>query len=115
MASNNLAVRLMPEIVRSVAFGTIGAAYTGIGTAMTRPIRIFLLQNLTDKLLLFSFNGIDDHLPLPTNGYVLLDISANQSFNQGYYLAESSRLYVKQDTAAPTAGAVYLTTFYGGV
>lgn len=114
----SLAVRFTPEVVRTVAFGAIGAAYVGIGTAMTRPIRVFVLQNLTDKLLMFSFNGIDNHLPLPSNGYIIVDIASNQSFNQGFYLAEGQRLYVKEDPvapAAPTLGAVYLSVFYGAV
>lgn len=112
---SSLAVRFMPEVVRSLAFGSISGAYAGIGTAMTRPIRIFMLQNLTDVSLMFSFNGIDDHFPLPSNGYLLVDISTNQTFNQGYYLAEGQRLYVKQLSGAAGAGSVYLTTFYGAV
>lgn len=111
----SLAVRLMPEVVRTVAFGAIGAPYVGIGTAVTRPIRVFLLQNTTDVILMFSFNGIDDHLPLPSNGYMIFDISSNQTFNQGFYLAEGQRLYVKQISGAPGLGAVYFTTFYGSV
>ena len=105
-------IRLAPEVVRSLAFGSIDASYMGIGTAMDKPIRIFLLQNITNANLMFSFDGIDDHLPLPANGYILLDITANKTRESGYYLAEGTRIYVKEiDT--PTSGNVYLTTFYG--
>jgi len=103
----------MPETVRQLAFGSIGGAYMGIGTAMSRPIRIFLLQNLTDANLMFSFDGVKDHLPLPNNGYILIDITANKTREQGYYLAEGTRLYVKEISASPSSGSVYLTTFYG--
>ena len=109
----SLALRIVPEIVRKVAFGAIGAAYIGIGTAMSRPIRIFVVQNLTDATLMFSFDGINDHFPMPPNGYMLLDITANKTIDQGFFLAQGQRLYVQAELAFPTQGAVYLTTFYG--
>lgn len=109
----SLAIRLMPETVRRVGFAAIGAAYIGIGTAMSRPIRIFLLQNLTDATLMFSFDGINDHFPMPPNGYILLDITANKTQQQGFFLAEGQRVYVQAELAFPTQGDVYLTTFYG--
>ena len=109
----SLAIRLMPEPVRTLGFAAIGAAYMGVGTAMTRPIRMLLIQNLTDELVMFSFDGIDDHLPMPANGYLILDISANKTSSTGFFLAEGQRLYVKHEGAAPTTGSVYFTTFYG--
>lgn len=109
--STSLAIRLEVEDVRELAFGSIGATYMGIGTAMSRPIRIFLLQNLTNANLMFSFDGVADHMPLPNNGYILLDITANKTREHGYYLAEGTRIYAKEITT-PTSGSVYLTTFY---
>lgn len=108
----SVSIRLMPDTVRSLAFGSIAAGYTGIGTAISKPCRIFLMQNLTDANLMFSFDGINDHFPLASWGYILLDITANKTLNQGYFLAEGQRLYVKQ-LEIPTTGSVYLTTFYG--
>ena len=107
------AIRLAVEPVRKLAFGAIGGAYTGIGTQMTRPIRIFVLQNLTDVTLMFSLNGIDDNIPLPRNGYMLLDITSNRGMANEYMLAQGSRVYVQAPAGLPTTGAVYLTTFYG--
>lgn len=107
-----LAIRLRPEPARSLAFGSIGAAYMGVGTALSRPVRIFLIQNLTDVSLWFSFDGIDDHFPLPADGYLLLDIASNKTLSQGLFLAEGERLYAKE-LGTPTTGAVYFTTFYG--
>ena len=112
--STSLSIRLAPEEVRTLTFGSIGATYMGVGSVMTKPIRIFLLQNLTDAELMFSFDGITDHLPLPANGYILLDITANKTRESGYYLAEGTRIYVKE-TGTPTSGNVYLTTFYGAI
>lgn len=110
----SLAIRLTPEPVRQLAFGAIGVGYMGIGTQMIRPVRIIVLQNLTDVLLMFSFNGIDDHLPLPSNGYLVLDITANKTISQGFFLAEGQRIYCRSLVGVPaTSGSAYLTTFYG--
>lgn len=107
----SLGIRLLAEPVRSLASGTIGAGYMGIGTGFDHPIRIVFIQNLTDATLMFSLDGIEDHFPLPANGFLLLDITANKNLSQGFYLAEGQRIYV-QTVGAPTTGDVYVSAFY---
>lgn len=111
----SLAIRLMPEPVRSINFADIDDIYKTLGTAMTRPIRIIFLNNLTNANMMFSFNGINDHLPLPSWGYLLLDITSNKTLPQGFFLAEGQQIYVRKESALeiPTIGNVYLSTFYG--
>ena len=106
------AIRFAPETLRTLAFGSIGAGYTAIGTAMANPIRILLLQNLTDESLMFSFDGVNDHIPLSLGAYLLIDVTANKSLPQGFYIAEGNSIYVKQ-IGAPTLGAAYISAFYG--
>lgn len=108
------AIRLVPEAVRSLAFGSIGVGYMGIGTEINNPVRILRIQNLTNALLMFSYDGINDHEPLASNSFLLLDITANKSRDQGYYLAEGTRIYVKRD-GTPTDGSVYVTVYYGAI
>lgn len=108
----SLAIRLVPDTLRSLAAGSIGAAYMGIGTAFTNPIRIIFIQNLTDTALTFSFDGVNDHLVLPTNGFMLLDVTANKTREQGYYIAEGTRIYVKE-ILSPSTGNVYVSAFFG--
>lgn len=105
-------IRLVPETARSLAHGSIGAAYMGVGTSFTKPIRILVIQNLTDVSLMFSFDGINDHVPLPTSGYLLLDVTSNKAREDGLYFSEGTRIYVKE-VGTPTSGSVYVTTFYG--
>jgi len=112
--SKSQAIRLVPEAARSLAFGSIGAAYAGIGTAINNPVRILHIQNLTDVVLMFSYDGINDHFPLASNSYLLLDITANKSRDQGFYLAEGTRIYVKED-GTPSSGSVYVTVYYGAI
>lgn len=111
----SLAIRLVPDIVRSVPFGSISAIYMGIGTAMTKPIRVFMMQNMTDEAMMFSFDGVNDHFPLPATSYFVFDITSNKTIQQGFFLAQGQRIYVKQLDPAkiPSSGAVYLSTFYG--
>lgn len=113
MANASLSLRIMAEPVRTVAFGAITNVYTGIGSTMTQPIRVFLIQNLTDVAMMISFDGISDHFPLAASGYMLLDITTNKSLTQDFFLTKGQRLYVKQLSGAASTGGVYLTTFYG--
>ena len=108
-----LSIRFQAEPVRSLAFGSIGAGYTGVGTVLDHPIRQFIIQNLTDATVMFSLDGINDHFPLPAGGLLIDDVSSNQSHSaQGWYVAQGTRLYVKQ-LGVPSAGSVYFSVFYG--
>jgi hypothetical protein len=102
-----------PETCRTLAFGAIGAAYAGIGSAFEHPVYYFMLQNLTDAALMFSWDGINDHFPLPVNGLLIMDVNSNKT-DQGKSLtiAKGTRFYTKQLTGAAASGAVYLTVFY---
>jgi hypothetical protein len=111
--SYSMSVRFKAEPLRSLAFGSIGATYMGLGTSFVHPIRLIFLQNLTNQLLLFSLDGINDHIVLPPSGFLLLDITSNKTREQGWYIAEGDRIYVKEDGAAPTTGGVALSAFYG--
>jgi hypothetical protein len=111
MSSANLAVRLYPETLRSLAFGSISGTYAGIGTGLSNPSRILYIVNTTDVLLTFSFDGINDHFVIPSQSYILIDITANMTLSGGALnIAQGQRVYVK---GAPTLGTVYLSTFFG--
>lgn len=106
-------IRIGIENVRSLAFSSISGTYMGIGSPLIHPARQIFIQNLTDETLMFSIDGINDHFPLPANGFLLDDITSNRTTTSGFYLAEGTRLYVREISAAPTAGSVYFTAFYG--
>lgn len=109
----SVAIRLMAEPVRELASGALVVGYSPVGAEMTRPIRIIVLQNTTDTGAMISFNGVDDHLPLVTNGYMILDITSNKTVPQGFFLAEGQTIYARQLGAVATTGSVYLSVFYG--
>jgi len=111
MAAENLAVRLYPEVLRSLAFGAISGSYAGIGTGLLNPARIVHLINDTDVLLTYSFDGINDHFVIPFQSFLLLDVTSNMTAVGGSFsIAQGQRIYVK---GSPTSGAVYLSAFFG--
>jgi hypothetical protein len=107
-----LAIKIFPEAVRSLAFGSISGAYMGIGTPLANPSRIILIQNFTDASLMLSFDGVTDHVPIAADGFVLLDVTANKTVSQGFYIAEGTRFYVKE-IGTPSVGSIYISSFYG--
>jgi hypothetical protein len=106
-----LGIKILPETLRTIAFGSISGTYMGVGTAFLNPIRLIHITNTTDVLLTFSFDGINDHQVVPASSFVLLDITANATINgQGFFIAQGTRIYVK---GSPTLGSVYLSAYYG--
>lgn len=105
-------INMVPETIRELGFAAIGAGYVSIGTPLDKPSSIIILMNLTDETLMFSFDGVNDHLALPANGHLTLDITANKTNQAGaLFYREGGSLYVKQ-IGVPTSGSVYLTSFY---
>jgi hypothetical protein len=110
---SNLAIRLEFEPLRSLAYTSISGTYMGVGTALAHPARQILVQNLTDVLMTFSWDGIHDHFVLPANGFLLLDITSNKTIlHGGFFIAEGSRLYVNT-AGSPSTGGVYFSSMYG--
>jgi len=100
------------EPVRSLGFASIGVSYTAVGTPLTHPIRTVFIQNLTNAVLMFSFNGVDDNFPLPAFGYFVWDVTANKTREEGFFLGEGDVLFVKE-IGTPTSGSVYFSVVYG--
>src|SRR3990167_1398578 len=105
MATTN-STRYEFEALRSLAFGSISGTYAGVGSAVAHPVRQFIVENLTDALMTFSFDGVTDHFVLPRNGLLISDVTTNKVREDGFFLAEGERLYVK---GTATSGAVYFS------
>jgi hypothetical protein len=105
----SIELRVDPQ--RSLAAGSITGSYTAIGTAFERPMRIVKIQNLADATLQFSFDGVTDHITLPENGFLLIDVTANQADARGFFVSVGTTIYAKQ-LGVPTTGAVYVTAMY---
>lgn len=100
------------EPVRSIAFGSISGTYASVGTPLAHPIRTVLIQNLTNAVLMVSFDGVHDHFPIAAFGYFVWDITANKTREEGFFLGEGDTLYVKE-IGTPTSGSFYFSVVYG--
>lgn len=107
-----LATRLLFEPVRSLAYTSITGSYVAIGTPLLHPARQIFIQNDTDVTLMFSLDGVNNHFPLPTYGFILLDITSNKTTDSGFYIAQGTQFYVKE-VGTPSLGTVYVSAMYG--
>lgn len=107
-----LATRLQAEPIRSLAAGSVVAGYAAIGTAFANPVRILIINNLTDEDVMISFDGTNDHLAISGPGSFVLDITSNKAVANALYVAKGTIVYAKR-IGTPTSGSVYVSAFYG--
>ncbi len=105
-------LRLVPDSLRTAAFGAIGPAYVALGSVFLHPMRIISIKNLTDGDLLFSFDGVNDHEVVPSQAGIVWDFCTNRYGMAGAVIGVGTTIYVKQ-SEVPTVGSVYLSCFYG--
>lgn len=111
-----MSIRMQAETMRSLGFAAISPVYAMIGTPLDHPSRVLYFQNLTDKLIYFSFDGVNDHFSLPFSAYFVLDTSANRTGpTEQIFFTQGQRIYARCDAGpgVPTAGTVNVSTFYG--
>lgn len=108
---SSVSVKIWPEAQRELAFGSIGASYTAVGTRLEEPSVLFEIYNLTDVALQFSVDGTTDHFPLMPGG-VIRDFSSNKGIGDSLSLAAITQVYVKELSDSPTEGGVYVVTWY---
>ena len=110
----NQAVRVQWDALRSLGFASFAAGYTIVGTAFAHPIRLLVMQNLTNGTATVSFDGVTDHMVLPSGGQIVLDFASDASFVAGMWsLAVGDSVWVKNNGAAPTSGSFYVSAAYG--
>ena len=96
------------DAVREVAFGSIGAAYAAVGTALTDHARIIRLVNQTDAQVYISTDGSTDHIRMAANSFFILDFSANKVRDDGLFLPVGTIFYAKRQSGAPTSGSLWI-------
>lgn len=105
-------IRVIPDALRSSAFGAIGAGYTAIGAVFLNPIRIISFKNLTNQTLIFSYDGVTDHEILPSESGLVLDFTANSAYGAFPFIASGTTVFVKHNGVAPTAGEAAVSAYY---
>ena len=111
--ANAHAVRIAFEPLRSLGFASVSAAYAGVGAPFANPVREIKVSNFMDENLIVSFDGITDQDEVAANGFFLYDYTSNRT-NTGGNLEQpaGTRIYVREESGAPTLGNVYVTVIY---
>ena len=109
----SIAIYAQWEPMRSLGFASIAAGYTAIGTPLDHRAVIIYLDNTTDKDVTLSFDGVHDHLNLPTATFRPYEISSNKVSSEGFFVPYGTTVYVKQSAAgAPGSGSVFVSAVY---
>ena len=107
-------IRLNFETVRTLAAASVVGAYTAIGTSFNNAIRMLFIQNLTDETVMFSLDGTNDTIPLPSNGHWSVDVTTNRTdANDGLFIGQGTIVYVRR-IGTPTTGDVWVTVLHAG-
>ena len=101
------------DTLRSLAFGSISGSYAAVGTSFTHPVRLMCITNNTDADMLFSTDGVNDMLFIPSQSFKLFDLATNRALLGNIWcFPVGTQIYVKQSTA-PTSGSVYFECLWG--
>lgn len=107
-------LKLKAEAIREVAAASIAATLTAVGGPTQHPGRLVRMVNTTDKDVYVSLNGIDNNFRIPTNSFLLLDISTNQTTKENFFIPEGQVFYVAYIGVAPISGSFWIEYIIGG-
>lgn len=98
---------------REMAFGSITASYTKIGTTFDDSYRLVFLQNFCNTIMDFSisYDGGDTSFSLAPGGTMAGDITANGGGGT-FQIAKGESVFVKYRTV-PTSGFVQFSSVIG--
>jgi len=110
-----MVARAFFDEMRTLAFGSISAAYASVGTASTTVIRGFSISNNTQGDMIFSDDtgAAGGKWFLKAGGFKLWDVQSNinPQFDDKFVMPIGTQFSVKQVTA-PVSGAVYIEILY---
>lgn len=105
--------RLQFATVMTKTYLTIDTFFTAFSVPTPHTADLIIFQNLTDASVMIGINEEVEHLPLPANGYIVLDLNRDIVDTQ-IQLAKGTEIYVRLlDIAVPaTVGALYVSIIY---
>ncbi len=96
------------ETLKSATAGAIGASYTALGSALSKPAVVVTFKNATNGDVVVSTDGSTDMLYFLANSFGVYDIRTNAPLNSDYKFAEGTQFYVKDGTTVATTGTFYM-------
>lgn len=103
--------QIVYDKIRSIDSATFTGSYQALGTALSFPMSIVKLVNLSGVTVTISVDGVNDHDVAPANSFFLYDETANTPSHgdDAVFLPKNTQFYVK---GASSTGLVYLVTQY---
>lgn len=98
--------KVSPDTIRELAFGSIGASYAAVGTALSSIFGIIGLFNNTNQTVYFSWDGTNNHHKISAGGFRVFDLSACSNGDGDVYGQQGITFYVKHAGVAPTTNEV---------
>lgn len=105
-----LSTVLLPDAIRSIDSATFTGNYQTVGTVLTRGARIIKFTNLSNVTVTLSWDGVNDHEILPTNSFVLIDVSGAKENAQFLEVQMGTQFYAKGSAGT---GSFYISVYYG--
>lgn len=97
------------DVVRSKSGNAIISSYTTLGSALTKPWRIMLAKNTTNKTIFLSEDGSTDHYEIPAGSSDSYDFQANARSGDHCHKKVGVQFYVRGTGGdLPTSGKVIL-------
>lgn len=105
------------EAVREAAFGSVGAAYAALGSAIADHARLVRFVNTCNAEVYISLDNSTNHIRLAAGSFFIIDLSSNKVRDDGLFIPIGTVFYQKYVTGAPTSGSVWVEVMYaeGGV
>jgi hypothetical protein len=101
------------DVLRTLAFGSVGATYTAVGAPFAYQARIICFTNTTNEDVIFSMNGTIDQLIVPAGSFKLFDITMNhRPVNMDDFCFPIGTQWYVRYVTSPSSGAVYIEVVY---
>lgn len=105
--------RVRFDDLKSADHSVVGSAYTEVGSIFAAPARMIKITNSTDKPVLISFDGENDHDIILAGQFSIYPYCANTSESGGLLeQPQGTQVYVKEFGSAPTSGDVWVTVIF---
>lgn len=104
--------RFLPAILQELGYaGIVSDGFILVG-GFDQPVRNILIQNLTDQLLIFSWDAINAHFVLPSCSDWAIDVGTNRGTSNTASIPAGYGVYAKAYSTLPTSGSAFVSYFY---
>lgn len=100
------------DAIREKSASIITTSYTSLGVPFYANVRLLSINNTMDQEIYISYDGITNHLRMPSNSFKLFDLSANKIRDDGLFLSVGTQIYVKFVNATTINGSVWAEVMY---